>query len=98
MTLSQTMRLNTFQIESLGKKILNELAEKNIVTFRSGKEEAVRRAIEIITEDYQMEQELETEVNKALDRLESQGTDGFDRHKMFKMMKQKMAEEKRMVL
>lgn len=95
---SQSMRLNTFQIESLGKKIINELGEKNVLTFREGKEEAIRRAIEIIAEDYEMEKELEVEVNKALDKLEAQGTDGFDRHKMFKMMKRKLADEKRVVL
>lgn len=92
------MRLNSFQIESLGKKIMNELAEKKVLTFRDSKEAALRRAIEIISEDYEVEKELEQEVNKALDKLEAQGTDGFDRHKMFRMMKQKMAEEKRMVL
>ncbi len=95
---SQSMRLNTFQIESLGKKIINELGEKNVLTFREGKDEAIRRAIEIIAEDYDSEKELESEVNKALDKLEAQGTEGFDRHKMFKMMKRKLADEKRMVL
>lgn len=95
---SQTMRLNTFQIDSLGKKIINELGDKKILTFREGKEVALKRAIEIIAEDYAMEQQLESEVHKALDKLEAQGTDGFDRHRMFKMMKQKMAEEKRIVL
>lgn len=77
---------------------MNELAEKKVLTFRDSKEAALRRAIEIISEDYEVEKELEQEVNKALDKLEAQGTDGFDRHKMFRMMKQKMAEEKRMVL
>ncbi len=95
---SQTMRLNSFQIDSLGKKIINELGEKNVLTFREGKEAAIRRAVEVIAEDYDIEKELEAEVHKALDKLEAQGTDGFDRHKMFKMMKQKLAEEKRMVL
>jgi hypothetical protein len=95
---SQSMRLNTFQIESLGKRIINELGDNKVLTFREGKEEAIRRAIELITEDYDVEKDLEAEVHKALDKLEAQGTDGFDRHKMFKMMKQKLAEEKRMVL
>lgn len=86
---SQTMRLNAFQIESLAKKLINEMAEKNIVSFREGKDKAIQRAIELIGEDYQDEKVLEDEVNKALDKLEAQGTEGFDRHKMFKMMKKK---------
>jgi hypothetical protein len=95
---SQTMRLNAFQIESLGKKVINELGEKNILSFRDGKDKAIQRAIEIISEDYNSEKALEDEVNKALDKLEAEGTDGFDRHKMFKMMKRKMADEQRIVL
>lgn len=92
------MRLNQFQIESLSKKILSSLEEKRIVTFREGKEKALKKAIETLENDYEEEKQLELEVNSALDRLEKQQTEGFDRHKMFKMMKKKMAEEKGMIL
>ncbi len=92
------MRLNQFQIESLSKKILSSLEEKRIVTFREGKEKAFKKAIETLERDYEEEKQLELEVNAALDRLEKQQTEGFDRHKMFKMMKKKMAEEKGMIL
>ncbi len=92
------MRLNQFQIESLSKKILSALEEKRLVTFREGKEKALKKTIETIETDYEEEKQLELEVNNALDRLERQQTEGFDRHKMFKMMKKKMAEEKGIIL
>lgn len=95
---SQTMRLNQFQIESLSKKILSALEEKRLVTFREGKEKALKKTIETIEADYEEEKQLEIEVNSALDRLERQQSEGFDRHKMFKMMKKKMAEEKGIIL
>lgn len=95
---SQTMRLNQFQIESLCKKIMSGFEEKNLVGLREGKEKTLKRMIEIIETDYNEEKTLENEVNIALDRLEKQETEGFDRHKMFKMMKKKMAEEKGMIL
>ncbi len=95
---SQTMRLNSFQIESLSKKVLSYLEEKHLVTFREGKEKALKKTIETLQNDYDEEKQLETEVNSALDRLEKQGTEGFDRHKMFKMMKKKMADEKGIIL
>lgn len=74
------------------------LEEKHIVTFREGKEKALKKTIETIQQDYEEEKQLENEVNLALDRLEKQETEGFDRHKMFKMMKKKMAEEKGIIL
>ncbi len=92
------MRLNPFQIESLSKKILSSLEEKRIVSFREGKEKALKKTIAVFEEDYEQERQLEGEVNAALDRLEKQQTEGFDRHKMFKMMKKKMAEEKGIIL
>lgn len=92
------MRLNQFQIESLSKKILSALEEKRLVTFREGKEKALKKTIETIESDYEEEKQLEIEVNSALDRLERQQSEGFDRHKMFKMMKKKMAEEKGIIL
>ncbi|MBY0385246.1 DUF507 family protein [bacterium] len=92
------MRLNQFQIESLCKKVLNSLEEKKIVSFREGKEKALKKSIETVEADYNEEKQLEMEVNTALDKLEKQQTEGFDRHKMFKMMKKKMAEEKGMIL
>lgn len=74
------------------------LEEKHLVTFREGKEKALKKTIETIQQDYEEEKQLENDVNLALDRLEKQETEGFDRHKMFKMMKKKMAEEKGIIL
>lgn len=95
---SQIMRLNQFQIESLCKKIIAGLDEKKLIEFREGKDAAFKKAVEVITEDYDSEKTLEAEVNARLDELERQQTDGFDRHKMFKMMKKKMAEEQGIIL
>ena len=95
---SQTMRLNQFQIESLCKKIINGLDEKKLVEFREGKEKAYKKALQALEADFDEEKSLEAEVNTRLDALERQQTEGFDRHKMFKMMKTKLAEEKGIVL
>lgn len=92
------MRLNPFQIESLSKKIIGYLEEKKLVTFRDGKEKALRRVLELITEDYEEERRLEADVNRRLDELEKNPTEGFERHRMFKMLKRKMAEERGIVL
>ncbi len=80
------------------KKIINGLDEKKLIEFREGKEKAFQKALEVLAEDFEQEKHLEDEVNKRLDQLERQQTEGFDRHKMFKMMKSKMAEEKGIIL
>jgi hypothetical protein len=95
---SQIMRLNQFQIESLCKKIINGLEEKNLVQFRDGKDKAFKKAVEVLEIDFDAEKNLEAEVHKRLDALESEQSEGFDRHKMFKMLKSKMAEEKGIIL
>jgi hypothetical protein len=95
---SQTMRLNSFQIESLAKKIIAGLDEKRAIQFRDGKEVALKKTIEIIEKDFDKEKQLEQEVHARLDQLEKEQSEGFDRHRMFKMLKKKMAEEKRIVL
>lgn len=92
------MRLNSFQIDSLAKRILQHLEEKKLITFRESKEKSLRRAIELITEDFDSERELEDEVNKKLDELEKNPSEGFERHRMFKMLKRKMAEERGIIL
>lgn len=95
---SQTMRLNSFQIESLAKRVVSGLDEKKAIQFREGKEVAIKRTIELLEEDFEKEKELEQEVHLMLDKLEKQQTEGFDRHRMFKMLKKKMADEKRIIL
>ncbi|MBY0314200.1 MAG: DUF507 family protein [Bdellovibrionales bacterium] len=92
------MRLNPFQIESLSKRIINHLEEKKLITFRESKEKTLRRALEIIQSDFDEEKQLEAEVNAKLDELEKNPQEGFERHKMFRMLKRKMAEEKGIVL
>ena len=92
------MRLNSFQIESLAKKIIGGLDEKKAIQFREGKEVALKKVIEVIEKDFEKEKLLEQEVHAMLDKLEKEQSDGFDRHKMFKMLKQKIAQEKRIVL
>lgn len=95
---SQIMRLNSFQIDSLAKRIINHLEEKKLITFRESKDKSLRRAIEIIAEDFEDERKLEDEVNAKLDELEKNPTEGFERHRMFKMLKRKMADERGIIL
>ena len=92
------MKMTKTQIESLVRRVVLGLESKKLVQFNKGKDQILTKAKEILESDYLKEAKLEEEVNKRLDQLEQEQTDQFERHKMFKMMKKKMAEEQGIVL
>ena len=92
------MKLTKTQIESLVRRVVMGLESKKLVQFNKGKDQILFKAKEIIEADYTKEFRLEDEVNKRLDRLEQDQTNQFERHRMFNMMKRKMAEEQGFVL
>jgi hypothetical protein len=92
------MKMTTNQIESLVRRTLAELEKKKLVSFNKSKEAVFTRGREIIEEDYQKEAKLEEEVMRMLDDIEKEQTDQFERHRMFKMLKKKIADERGIVL
>ena len=92
------MKMTKTQIESLVRRVVLGLESKKLVQFNKGKDQILTKAKEILESDYLKEAKLEEEVNKRLDQLEQEQTDQFERHKMFKMMKKKMAEEQGIIL
>lgn len=74
------------------------LEKKNLIQLNVGRDLALKKAQAIIESDFAREAQLDAEVNKRLDELERDQTDQFERHKMFKMLKQKLANEKGIIL
>lgn len=85
-------------IESLVRRVLLELEKSNIISFNKSKEAILNRGKEIILKDFDREAELEKEVIKMLDAIEKEQGDQFERHKMFKMLKKKVADERGIIL
>lgn len=56
------------------------------------------RAVELIKKNFEEERKLEAEVEKMLDTLEKDHGGTFQRHKMFPMLKKKLAQQKGFVL
>lgn len=92
------MKITPNQIESLVRKVLGELEKKKLVSFNKSKEAVFHKGKEIILGDFEKEAALEREVMGMLDQIEAQQTDQFERHKMFKMLKKKIADERGIVL
>ncbi len=79
--------------------IFKGLKEQKVIEQFKEKEDAVfERAVEIIRADFHREQALDQEVHKMMDDLERQNPNGFERYKMFPMLKKRLAKEKGIVL
>ena len=86
------------QIESLVRRVMLELEKKQLVSFNKSKEAILSKAKDIILKDFEKETQLEQEVMRMLDDIEKEQGENFERHRMFKMLKQKVADERGIVL
>jgi hypothetical protein len=91
------MKLQAVQIEKLSRRIFNRLKERELLVFKVSEADVLNRMIELMTEDFKKEDDLVHDVNKMLDQLEVQNP-GIDRRKMFGLLKQKMAKDRKIVL
>lgn len=92
------MKLSSPQIQVLAEKILNHWKKQNVVVFKEDEKKVLARIVEIIQEDYQREAQLERDVNAMLDKLEETNSGEFQRYKMFPILKQKLAKERKVIL
>lgn len=92
------MKLTPLQMQKLAEKVIATWKAHDIVTFKVDEALVLKAAIEAIQADYQKEAQLDIEVNKMLDQLERSNPGEFQRYKMFPMIKQKLAKERKMVL
>lgn len=92
------MKLTSLQIQKLAEKVFDHLKKHNVITFKEDEKQVLARAIEIIKADYQREADLEKDVNAMLDQLERTNSGEFQRYKMYPMLKQKMAKERKIIL
>lgn len=92
------MKLTSVQIDRIVRKIIDELKEQKLIVFKSPEDKVFRRAAELIKGDFDREAQLDREVNKMLDDLERSNPGGFERYKMFPMLKKRLAKEKGIIL
>ncbi|HEX4924867.1 MAG TPA: DUF507 family protein [Bdellovibrionales bacterium] len=92
------MRLTSVQIERMVRRVFEELKSQNIVKFKEPEDKVFKRAIELCENEFKAEAELDREVNRMLDDLERQNPNGFQRSKMFGMIKRRLAKEKGFIL
>lgn len=85
-------------MQKLVEKVFEAWKKQNIVVFKEDEKKVFARALEAVKEDYQKEADLEKDVNAMMDQLERSNPGEFQRYKMFPILKQKLAKERKIVL
>lgn len=92
------MKLTTSQIQRLAEKILNQWKSQSLITFKVDEKVVLNTIVDAITNDFKREEQLDHDVNALMDQMEKSYEGQFQRHKMFPMLKQKLAKERKIIL
>ncbi len=92
------MKLTTSQIQRLSEKIFNQWKSQNLMTLKVDEKIVLKTIVDTITADYLREQSLEQDVHALMDQMEREHEGQFQRHRMFPMLKQKLAKERKIIL
>lgn len=92
------MKLTNQHLEVIVNKVLKAWKDQNVILFKEDEKKVHARLLEALKVDYQKELDLEKEVNKMLDDLERNNSGQFQRFKMYPLLKQKLAKEKKVIL
>lgn len=95
------MRLKEEQIRGLAEKVYNDLAAEELITPCGERSAVVAGIARALTQNFAAEQKLESDAEKLLDEtLDAMGSGAatIDRRRMLKMVKDKLAKERKIVL
>ena len=94
------MRLKEEQISRLAEKILADLTAGRLITMKQERGVLLAGIKSAITGDLKAEEALEKDAEKLLDQTLAAmgGKTEIDRHKMLRMIKEKLAKDRKMVL
>jgi hypothetical protein len=95
------MRLKEEQIRGLAEKVYNDLVAEGLITPRGAQGAVVAGIAGAISQNFAAEQKLERDAERLLDEtLDAMGSGaaGIDRRRMLKMVKDKLAKERNIVL
>lgn len=92
------MKLTTSQIQRLSEKILKQWKSQNLMTLKVDEKVVLQTIADTITANMRAEEQMDSDVNALMDQMEREHEGQFQRHKMFPMLKQKLAKERKFVL
>lgn len=92
------MKLTSPQIQALAQKVLEHWKKSNLAHLKVDEKDVLEKIGAIIRAELQREVDLEREVHAMLDQLERSHGGQFERHRMYPMLKNKLAKEKKVIL
>jgi hypothetical protein len=93
------MRLKKEMIQYIAQVMAKKLIEREYVSYEGNPRDLEALVINVITDDLQVEDRLNEEVRDILEQHQDKIDKGnIDYHKMFTMIKRKLAQERGLVL
>jgi hypothetical protein len=95
------MRLKEEQIKRLAEKVYTDLVNDGLIVPRREQSTALEGIVKAIKQDISREQNLEQDAERMLDQtIAAMGSGGadIDRRKMLRMIKEKLAKDRKIVL
>ena len=93
------MHLKDEQIARLAEKVLGDLERAQLVEAKQGRGALLSAVKAAIAADLKQEEALERDAEALMEQtLKAVGDAGIDRHKMLRMIKEKLAKERKIVL
>ncbi len=87
------MKIKPEQIDRLADRLLKNCRAKDLISLKTGEETVRKKIAQIITQNFREEEAIEEEARKMMDSHAGQ-TKTMDQHKMFLLIKKKLAEKK----
>lgn len=79
-------------------KLIEGMKAQKCIEFKVKEDQVLERVMSVIRSDFDREAQLDQEVNRMMDDLERQNPGGFQRYKMFPLLKKRLAQEKGIIL
>jgi hypothetical protein len=95
------MRLKDEQIQRLAEKVYNDLSTDGLITPRRDRGAVVEGIAKAIAQNFNQEQALERDAERLLNETIAglgRGAVEIDRRRMLKMIKEKLAKERKIIL
>ena len=93
------MKLTTSQIQRLSEKILSQWKTQNLITFKVDEKIVLQSIKDVITADFKREEHLDHDVRAMAEQIANEhGDSSMQVGKMFPMLKQKLAKERKIIL
>lgn len=91
-------KLTTSQIQRLAEKILNHWKSQNLITLKVDEKVVLTTMVNAMIGELKKEEQIEIDVKALMDQMEREHEGEFQRHRMFPMLKQKLAKERKVIL